>query len=86
MPHAGVFGQEAAQLLGGHANARLVHAATLDAVVLGVDDDAQSARAKLLFERVGNLTGQALLDLQALGENIDQPGEHEIPTTRLAGR
>src|SRR5215831_17964026 len=48
-----------------HAHAGLVDTARGHALVSGIDDDADAARLQHLLDRVGDLGGQLLLDLES---------------------
>ena len=54
---------------------RLVHAARRHAVVDRLDDDADAVRLEHLVDRIGDLRGELLLDLQAPGIDLDHARE-----------
>jgi hypothetical protein len=60
---------------GHHAAAMGADAARRHAAMLGVEHHGNTARMKRARDRHGDVTGQALLDLQAAGAGIDQPGQ-----------
>src|SRR5208337_2168287 len=59
--------------------AALVDAAADHAMVRRLDDHGDPARVQHLLDGVGNLRRQALLDLQAFGEDLDHAGELRDP-------
>ena len=65
-------------------DAGLVHAARGHALVRRLDDHGDAARLQHLLQRVGDLRRQLLLDLQALGIDLDHARELVMPTTRLS--
>ena len=68
--------QLAADRGGDGAGAGLADAAHRHAQVLALDDDDDALRGcSCCIERVGDLGGQALLDLRAAREHVDQAGE-----------
>src|SRR5680860_1296377 len=60
---------------GDRAGAGLAHATHRHAEVLGLDDHDHATGLEELDHRVGDLRGQAFLDLRALGVDVDQPGQ-----------
>ena len=67
-----VFDEMSAQRAGDHQAAGLFYAAHGHAGVRGFDQHRDAARLELRHERVGDLAGQALLNLQAQREALDQ--------------
>src|SRR5947209_4406367 len=76
---ARVFAEAAAYGRGDGDRAGLLHAANGHAGVLGLHDDHHADRLESVEERVGNLGGQALLNLQAPRESLDQPRQLRQP-------
>ena len=54
--------------------------------MLGVEHDADALRREVIGPPAGDLGGQALLDLQAAGEQVDDAGELRQPQDALAGQ
>jgi hypothetical protein len=60
---------------GGHHHAGRADPARGHAGVAGLDDDRHALRLQMLADAVGDLRGQPLLDLQAPGIAVEDPGE-----------
>ena len=72
---AGWSRNDAEHAAGDEIGAALVDAAADHAMVGRLDDHRHPARIEHLLDGVGDLRRQPLLDLQALGEDLDHPGE-----------
>ena len=64
---------------GDHGHPGLVDATGGHALVCGLDHHGDTARLQHLLDRVGDLRGELLLDLQALGIALHHPGELADP-------
>ena len=73
LPGARVVEEETCEGAGGRDAVLLFNAAHLHAEVAGLDDDGDAFRLQGLLNAVTDLLGEALLDLQAAGEGVDDP-------------
>jgi hypothetical protein len=72
---AGVVTDQAVQRRGHGLRAELLHAPQRHAQVLGLEQDTDAPGLQLALQPAGDLGGQALLDLQVAGEQLDDAAE-----------
>ena len=75
LPQLLIVAEAAEHAAGDKVAVRLVHAARGHAVMRRFDDDADTAWLEYVVDRVSDLRGQPLLNLQPLGIDFDHPGE-----------
>ena len=83
---ARVVAQRAAHARRDRGGARGPHAAQRHAHVLGLDDDAHPARVQVGVQPVGDVRGEPLLHLRAVGVQLHDAGELGEPEDPRAGK
>ncbi len=73
-PRFGIGAHTAQHGAGRHAGPLFFHAAHHHAQVLGLDHNADAFRTDFFVQHLGDLLGQALLNLQAAGKHLDDAG------------